>query len=309
MQRNLVSLAVLATVMGGAAIFSSAAEAGKPGSGGIASPFLVYINRSGSIEVSNEDGGSPTVLLAGSAITQPNWSPLGTGTSANPYHIYYSQPLCHLHRFDVAIVAGIPKATNFFDLPMAIDCPFAPDLSGDKLVFGESYVEQGLSHLWIRDTITGTQEAIYTAADAGWGVTFASFNQDGTRIAFEESDGNAPYGSRLKIISQTEPGNWATASVAMVLNESQGFDPRFIEWSPTADTLTFTSGPSIYTMNVGPTPALSNPAVVTGGAISSWSPGGTELAYGGTSGTFKINLATGAVKALTKGAARPKFRN
>lgn len=309
MTRKLMALAFVSAVVLGGPLSAGPALAGKATV--VYNPVLVYLNRSGNVEVSNADGTAPAVLVNGGR--RPTWSPRGYGTPSSPYHIVYESPLSKLRQFDVTQANnGVPTAGPSSEITtQTADQACAADISpdGTHLVFGECSVETGVSSLFRMDIditthwVTPNSDVPLFDATPGAAVTWASFDPTGTKIAFIEN-GPAVGEDYIKIWD----GSTLTPVVTPLLHTINGLGPRFIEWSPTpGGPLTFSGTGGIYTIDVA---AGSQPVLrTTGGAASTWSADGTELAFSANTGIAKINLNTGKITTLVRGADHPKYRN
>jgi len=295
---------------------------GKPGGGSSQSdPRLVYINnKSGAIEVANLDGSARAVVLpAAGGYVRPNWSPLGDGSESAPYRIVYELPICApwLNVLDLVIVDG---ATTAKGDPSQISTggqpACAPEYSrdGTKLIFGEGFTENpstNPSSLWIMDA-TGLNPpiAVYDAP-TDWSITYASISPNGDRIAFVESGPGPAYANRITIV------NTGDLSYNVVLDESRGYGPRYLEWSPSSNELAFTSpwdslgpGDHIFIMNLDALPAGPQPLPVSG---STWRPSwcaGTlnQLVFSNHNGVSVYDFTTGQSKLVVRGGGAAKCR-
>jgi Tol biopolymer transport system component len=143
--------------------------------------------------------------------------------------------------------------------------------------------------------LDGTVHAVHTAPDNNTGITWASFNPDGTKIAFCENgvSGDALYILTLADGSIGQPSGW-TSSIGC----------SWIEWSPLGDKLAF-SGINVYDFSTG------NTIIAAQGGTPSWSANGSKIAYQSSmtgGGVAVVNSTGGNSTLIVKGAVRPKFR-
>jgi len=284
---------------------SSSAVAGKPTVTSM--PVLVYLKQ-GGMEVSNADGGAPAKLGTLSDLHRPNWVPGPFCGASTPCRIIFESPLGHLNQLEVAMMGTpeVPVAQNVRPIPVVLqgdELACAPEVSplGNKLVFGGCAGGGSTPrHLWVMDAgnngfLNGTVQAVHAAPDNDTGITWASFNPDGTKIAFCE---NGLSGDRLYILtladnSIVQPSGWISSTGC-----------SWIEWSPLGDKLAF-SGINVYDFATG------NTAVVAQGATPSWSANGLKIAYQSSitgGGVAVVNATGGNATLIVKGAVRPKFR-
>lgn len=189
-----IAFTIFSVALAGGLMLADTAWAAPPSPP--ANPVLIYINRAFGIEVSNADGAAKTELIAKSSLTRPSWAP-AAGGAGYPRHVVYESPICQLKQLDVVLDdAGKPKAINILPLPMPSDVSgaCAPEISpvGDRLVFGEGNVETGqISSLWTMEAdANGGGEIEVYPAPSGSVITWSTYNNDGTQIAFVENGPN-----------------------------------------------------------------------------------------------------------------------
>ena len=329
--RTLLSLLGVA-LLGSSLGVVPALAAGKPGTGTAPAPALLYINKSGAIEVSNADGSAAAVVVASGGIHRPNWSPESQNNinnKDNPAKIVFERGICQLHEVDVWVENNVVKSTPAaFErvLPTAgagiQDQACAADLNGTMLVSGESYTDTPTSDLFTMTRIPdGTPSGTWTTPVAIYDVpytnitnentiTWSSLSPLGDYIAFAEHQGAPANRARIKIIASNGLG-----PVSTVLNNSS-YVPALMEWSPQGNTLAFASSGGLYTMELVPPVngewAKSEPVLlVSGGNSPTWSGTGT-IYFDNSNGISTISKtagAWGAAKLLIRGARRPRYRN
>lgn len=327
--RTLLSLLGVA-LLGSSLGVVPALAAGKPGTGTVPAPALLYINKSGAIEVSNADGSAAAVVVASGGIHRPNWSPAGQNdinNKDNPAKIVFERGICQLHEVDVWVENNVVKSSPAAAervLPTAgagiQDQACAADLNGTMLVSGEAYTETPTSDLF---TMTRSPGGSWTTPVAIYGVPYANIINENTitwstlsplgdYIAFAEYQGAPANRARIKIIASNGLG-----PVSTVL-DNPSYIPALMEWSPQGNTLAFASSGGLYTMELVP-PGVNgewtaSPPVllVSGGNSPTWSGTGT-IYFDNSNGISTISRTTagawGAAKLLIRGASRPRYRN
>lgn len=319
-----------------AALFSTAlapapaGAAGKPGPVVVPAPALLYINKSGAIEVSNADGSAAAVVVPAGDIHRPNWSPasMNTMVKTDPARIVFERGICNLHEIDVWVENNVVKssvlenpATGERDLPQADasiqDSACAADMYGAMLVSGEGHTETPTSDLF---TMTRGADGSWSVPQQVYGVpynsatsratiTWSTFSRDGNSIAFVESDDIG----RIKI---RDGGSGVVSTVL----ENSAYDPTLLEWSPTEDTLAFGAKGNLYVMTLNfdsstgawSRGSLTNIASAAGGSPT-WSADGKKIYFVNSNGLSTISKSAsgtwGAVTLLNRFASRPRYRN
>ena len=303
MARKMIALTVVSAALFGGSLACESAFAAPPGPA--ANPVIVYLNRDGAIEVANVDGSAKTVLRTNGSNRRPTWAPGGDGTTLNPWHIVYEYTICNqLKQFTLVktnsggLTAGsdVDISTSFAGQACAVDIsPVA-----DRLVFGEGPTEPGFlpSSLWTMNVNGGSEFDVKDAPD-GSTITWATYNSDGTKIAFA-IDG--PSSSSIETIDSNG------ANLAPVLSTGG----RFLEWSPDGHFLAFSAGggssvEGVYILDMI-TPG-STPVRLVSGSGATWSADNSQLAFNATTGVSVIDISTHKITSLVKGAHHPKFRN
>lgn len=273
-----------------------------------ANPVLVYLNRSGAIEVANADGSAKTVLRPNVIARRPTWDPDGTGSFTDPWYIVYEANYCiELKRFALwkngtGLATG-PDVVIWASVPPGNRCANAVDISPaqNKLVFGNNNDTAPSSLRTMNDDGSSVETPVYSPSD-GSNITWASYSCDGSKIAFVE---NGPTGSdSIRIVKSdgSEPPAPPRLSTG----------GRYLEWSPDGTRLAFSAGSGtspegVWILDVE---GSSGPIRLVSGVYASWSADNSQLAYTGTTGVSVIDIAPPRrITVLVKGAHHPKFRN
>lgn len=291
----------------------SRGEAKPPKPPPVSNPVIVY-QCDGGICVANEDGTAAYNILPYGV--RPNWRGQGSGTLSDPYRIVFEDPFGVMNVLDLALVNGVPTATNIVPLETPFDAHF-PEFSplGDAVI-SIQYVacNQRGGRVWMTPAWGGDSALLYQA-DVNWFVESASCRYDCMKIAFS-----------VRNTCLFVPSFCATsACVAMFVMNTDGSALEQVtpwyegigmeaEWSPVGELIAFTgvgdSGIHILDLSDG-----SITRVTTEGGHASWSPDGTKLVYGTGPGFHRgylnvLNLSTGENRLIIRGGASdPHWRN
>jgi hypothetical protein len=252
----------------------------------------------------------------------PAWSPLGSGTQADPYSIashHFPPSSVPLHVIDIAVVNGVPTGMNDRILADSADCGFCANPAwsplGDKIAVDGACGGPGLVAI---NAFSGAAQVLYTPPAGRIVFGGSAWRSDGSRIAFVEDndcDSGLPADQVIKILDLTTN----PPTVTRTLLQGQFTDINDLDWARTSDTLAFAAATvpnpsgsdfSIYTLDLLPTTPVPN--LRTAGRSPSWSPDDTQLAFEAfgrrnTAGVHILTLATGAITRLS-GCGWPDWR-
>jgi Tol biopolymer transport system component len=285
------------------ASFAKGGKPSKPGGDPPAPPNPAIAYSDGGLWVADEDGSNKTLIFdpdLGGWNVQPAWSPLGDGTEANPYRIFFTT---------TGWQHNVGKVTFYYEEGTLQVLPveeLAPDAYWTGVAVspnGESLVVSKLgesSEVLLTSTTFSGLTTIFVS-DPGVNVFEVTWSGDGTKVAFfEESETLI-----LTIVDVSDP----SFPVVKELDLFGGGSIEGLDWARHSNSLVYNLDGTMYLLDLdGNLDPVGPPESLGEGRGPVWSPDDTRVLYYMRRFYIKTIGASGKDKRLPMGGRWQDWR-